>query len=108
MRFTGAELGPNSKSKKMIWVTGEKSRELSKLKNELDKSLGFFEREMKDFKPHITIGRVRKKEWKKIHPEPSVDRNFRFSIPVSSVEIFESRFEKGKRVYYKLESFSLR
>ena len=108
LQFTGAELGPNSDTKKMIWIAGEKSKELSELKYQLDKSLGFFVREKKNFRPHITLGRIRKEEWRKIQPEPSVERNFRFSVPVSSVEIFESKFEKGKRVYYALESFSLK
>lgn len=107
LQFTGAELGPNSERKKMIWAAGEKSKELSELKYQLDKALRFFAKEKKDFRPHITLGRIQKDKWKKIQPEPSVERNFRFSVPVSSVEIFESKFEKGKRVYYVLESFPL-
>lgn len=107
LQFTGAELGPSSEMKKMIWVAGEKSGEISELKYQLDRALGFFIREKKDFRPHITLGRIQKDKWKKIHPEPSVERSFSFSVPVSSVEIFESKFEKGRRVYYVLESFAL-
>ncbi|MDD5489516.1 MAG: RNA 2',3'-cyclic phosphodiesterase [Candidatus Moranbacteria bacterium] len=108
LQFTGAELGPGSEKKKMIWVVGEKNKELSELKHQLDKALGFFVKERKDFVPHITLGRIQKEKWKKIHPEPVAERSLNFSVPVSSVEIFESRFEKGKRVYYILESFSLK
>ena len=89
-------------------MAGEKSEELSELKYQLDKALGFFVREKKEFRPHITLGRIRKEEWKKISPEPDIERDFVFSVPVSSIELFESKFEKGKRVYYILESFPLK
>ncbi|OGI27823.1 MAG: 2'-5' RNA ligase [Candidatus Moranbacteria bacterium RIFOXYB1_FULL_43_19] len=108
LKFLGAELGPNSKAKKMIWIRGEKNKELSEFKYQLDKALGFFTREKKDFRPHITLGRIQKKEWKIISPPLKIEKNFEFSAPVSSIELFESKFEKGKRVYYVLESFSLR
>lgn len=108
LQFTKAKIGPNLENKKMIWAVGEKSEELSELKYRLDKALGLFVREKREFKPHITLGRIQKKKWKKIHPEPFIERSLNFFVPVSSIEILESRFEKGKRVYYILESFSLR
>lgn len=108
LKFLGAELGPNSKTKKMVWVAGEKNQELSEFKYQLDRALGFFAEEKKDFRPHITLGRIQKKEWKRISPPPEIEKNFEFSVPVSSVELFESKFEKGKRVYYVLESFPLK
>lgn len=124
LNFEKIEAGPNSEMKKMIWATGEKSGELSDLKYQLDRALGFRPAprgvmgvgswggvnagEKREFRPHITLGRIRKEKWKKISPEPDVRRNLRFSIPVISIELYESKFEKGKRVYYILESFSLK
>ena len=108
LQFTGIEPGPSSERKKMIWTVGEKSEELSELKYQLDKALGFFVRGKRDFNPHINLGRIKKEKWRKILPEPSVARSLKFSIPVSSIELFESKFEKGKRIYYILESFSLK
>ncbi len=107
LEFVKTELGPNSEMKKMIWASGEKSEELSSLKYQLDKALGFHVREKREFRPHITLGRIRKEKWRKILPEPKVEKDFKFSIPVSSVELYESKFEKGKRIYYILESFLL-
>lgn len=106
--FEKTESGPRPDSPKMIWATGEKSDALAKLKFQLEKTLGFQAREKKDFRPHITLGRIVGAKWKKIAPEPEVERSFVFSVPVSSFEIFESKFEKGKREYFVLESFSLK
>lgn len=108
LQFSGLELGPGGETKKFIWATGEKSEELSELKYRLDRTLGFLAKEKKGFTPHITLGRIKKGEWKKISPEPVLERSMKFSVPVSSVELFESRFEKGKRAYYILESFPLK
>lgn len=108
LEFQNFQVGPNKEAKKMIWAAGEKSGELAELKYRLDKALGAYIPEKKEFRPHITLGRIIKREWGKISPEPEVEKKFTFSVPVGSVELFESKFEKGKRVYYVLESFSLR
>jgi len=108
LKFAGLELGPNGQTKKFVWASGEKSEEFSDLKYRLDRALGFLAKETKGFKPHITLGRIKKEEWKKISPEPDLEKKLKFSVPVSSVELFESRFEKDKRAYYILESFALK
>lgn len=106
--FRRIDFGPNAITKKMIWVTGEKSENLENLKFKLDMALGFFVREKKKFIPHITLGRIRSGMWSRLEREPPVERDFSFSLDVSSLELLESRFEKGKRIYYVLESFSLK
>lgn len=108
LEFCKIEIGPDKERKKMIWASGEKCEELTELKYRLDKALGFHAREKREFRPHITLGRIERKKWDKISPEPEVEKNFVFSVPASSIELFESKFEKGKRVYYILESFSLK
>jgi RNA 2',3'-cyclic 3'-phosphodiesterase len=107
LEFRKMEIGPDKERKKMIWVSGEKSADLAELKYRLDKALGFHVREKKEFQPHITLGRIIKKEWKKISPQPDVEKKFVFSVPVSSLDLFESKLEKGKRTYYVMESFVL-
>ncbi len=106
--FKKIEIGPDKERKKMIWISGEKNEDLSRLRHRLDRALGFHVGERKKFSPHITLGRIIKKEWDKIRPQPDVDKSFMFSIPVISVDLFESKFEKGKRVYYTMESFGLK
>ena len=108
LEFRKIEVGPGGKIKKMVWATGEKSDELSELKHQMDKLLGFHARDKREYRPHITLGRIKRETWRKISPEPDIGKDFVFSVPVSSVELYESKFEKGKRIYYILESFELK
>jgi RNA 2',3'-cyclic 3'-phosphodiesterase len=107
VEFQKMEIGPNKERKKMIWASGEKTEDLAKLRYRLDKALGFQIREKKELRPHITLGRIIKKKWKEMSPEPDPERKLKFSVPVSCVDLFESKLEKGKRVYYVMESFML-
>jgi 2'-5' RNA ligase len=105
--FREIDFGPSRETKKMIWALGEKCKDLEDLKYRLDRNLGFVVREKKKFLPHINLGRVKKNDWKKLSPEPEIGKSFNFSFTVSSVDLIESRFEKGKRIYYVMESFPL-
>ena len=108
IRFEKIDCGPSEQNKKMIWAVGKRSEILEELKFRLEKLLGFHARERKKFVPHITLGRIRKKEWSKLKTEPKTEKDLKFSLDVNSIELMESRFEKGKRAYYVLESFSLK
>lgn len=105
--FQKIEFGPSKEKRKMIWASGEKCEGLMEIKHRLDKALGFHTREKREFRPHINLGRIEKKKWEKMFPGIEIEKNFVFSVPVSSVELLESKLEKGKRAYYILESFSL-
>ncbi len=107
IEFEKTEIGPNKENPKMIWAAGKTCQKLAELKFRLDKALRIRGREREEFRPHITLGRIKRSEWKKVSPS-DMERKFFFSIPVNSVELFESKFEKGKRVYYVLDSFSLK
>ena len=107
LEFEEIETGPKTDVQKMIWATGKIHFELTELKSQLDKALGQHVRGKRGFRPHITLGRIERKKWEKMIPKPDVRRKFVFAVPVTSVELYESRFEKGKRVYYILESFQL-
>ncbi len=105
--FSRVEPGPKKDSPKLIWAAGEKSEAMAALKNKLDEYLGMYFRDRKGFAPHITLGRIKKRDWQKLEQEPEIERDFKFSVPVNSIELYESMFEKGKRAYYALESFPL-
>jgi RNA 2',3'-cyclic 3'-phosphodiesterase len=108
INFLRVEAGPNEKSKRLIWATGEDNNSLTELKNNLDREFLISGRDRKIFVPHITLGRIKRGEWKKLEKEPQIKKEFLFSVPVSSVELFESKFEKGKRIYYVMETFALK
>ncbi len=108
INFEKIELGPDQKSPNLIWATGETSENLKRLQEEIEKSLDIFIAEKKTFRPHITLGRIRKFKWETLPEIPEIEENFKFSVPVETVEIFESKPEKGGTVYDVLESCELK
>lgn len=100
--------GPTDKKPpRMIWATGEKSEEFTALKNDLDKLLSVSEG--RQFVPHITLGRIRQWEWRRIEPEdsPEIEENINLNFLVESVEIMESVLKRGGAEYNIIESINL-
>jgi 2'-5' RNA ligase len=94
---------------RLVWAEGKKSQELALLKEDLDKSLlesiGLSP-ERRDFLAHITLGRVRAWDWKKIEPEerPDISKGVSLEFEVRSIEVMESQLKKGGAEYLVLES----
>jgi len=105
---------PKKMPPRMIWVEGERVKELSDLKSALENSLSGsgirFEAENREFRPHTTLGRIRTWEWRQIEPEerPEVEEEISLSFEVKSIEIMESRLKRGGAEYSVLETCSLR
>ena len=106
---------PNKKLPGMIWVIGEKSPEFSILRNSLEKSLATssrvnFSPEHRVFSPHITLGRIRIWEFRRVDPEerPDVEEEISLSFSVNSIEVMESRLRRGGPEYIVLESYPLK
>ena len=115
LAFNRIGYGPPKKMPpRMIWAEGEALRELSSLKEDLENSLSnsgiCFEAENREFRPHVTLGRIRTWEWKKIDPEerPSVEREISLDFEVKSIEAMESRLKRGGAEYAILESAQLK
>ena len=97
----------------MIWAEGEKSKELMKLKNDLEESLikkVRFVPEGRAFAPHITLARIGALEFKAIEPEerPEVNENIDLAFTAESIEVMESELHRGGPVYTVLESHNLK
>ena len=106
--------GPPKKPPRMVWVEGEKSKELTKLKNDLENALSAsngpkYRKETRPFSPHLTLGRIRQWEFKAIEPEerPKVEEDISFTFGVSSIEVMESFLKRGGPEYIILESAPL-
>lgn len=108
LEFVRIEVGPSEKSRRLIWITGKVNNELNKLKNKLDNKLGSAFTERRKFIPHITLARIKRGGKELSQPELNIKKEIIFAVPVNSLELFESRYEKGKRVYYVMESFPLK
>jgi len=103
---------PNKMPPKMVWAEGEKSKELSNLKNDLEKSLLEkikFVPEGRGFAPHITLARISAWEFKAIEPDerPEIDEKIDLSFTVESIEVMESVLKRGGPQYTILESHNL-
>ena len=98
---------------RMIWAGGERIKELADLKNNLEKSLIHtgtnFISENRNFKPHITLGRIRQWEWRQIDPEeiPEINQDISLSFNVDSIEVMESQLSPKGSKYTILESVKL-
>ncbi len=106
---------PKKMPPRMAWVNGEKSREFTALKNDLEKSLGIsegvsFSPEKRVFSPHITLGRIRAWEFRQLEIEerPEVNEDIDLSFEVNSIEVMESQLKRGGPNYAVLESAPLK
>lgn len=102
------EFGPDKENPKTIWAIGESSEELRKLQEEIEKALDIFKSEKKEFRPHLTLGRILKKKWDELSEKLEIQEKMNYLIPVESVEIFETRIDRVEGEYYIFESCPLK
>lgn len=88
-------------------LVGEENEELKNLYNVIAQSLDEFASDRKTFVPRVTLGRVRRSQWRNLSEEPTIDIPVRFSLPVSEVSLFESTTIEGKRKYVVIEAMTL-
>jgi len=98
---------------RMIWAKGKELKELIDLKTDLEKFLikseiGFTE-DNKKFHIHITLGRIRAWEWKRIEPEerPDITQETDLNFEVNSIEVMESTLKRTGAEYNTLLSVKL-
>ncbi len=77
------------------------------LRQHLDRELGYLVPDKKSFRPHVTLGKVRRGQFEALPEKPSFDKSVNFVEPVSTVTLFESTTEDGKRVFVPLAEFPL-
>lgn len=83
--------GPiDKKPQRMVWAIGDKIKEFG-------------------ITPHITLGRLRMWEFRKMEPEerPEINEGIDIKFEVSSIEVMESRLKRGGPDYSILESCPL-
>lgn len=97
--FSSIELGPNLEDPKTIWLTGEPNVELGMLNEQIERALGMRPNAHKEFRPHITLGRIRKHKWDELKTKPEIFEKMRLTMTVDSVTVMES---KGGGVEYSV------
>lgn len=106
-------LGPPGLSPRMFWVLAEKHPELIKLQKVLEKAMakkpetGYKSQQKRNYLPHITLGRINQKEWKKLSKKPEIDQELDLSFHAESVELMESALKPTGAEYKPIRSFPL-
>jgi len=98
---------------KMVWLEIESNKELVSLKKDLENSLSKkinYSPENRLFSPHITLGRIKSWDFRKIELEekPQIEEEVNLGFEVKSIEIMESQLKKGGAEYAILESCQLK
>jgi 2'-5' RNA ligase len=101
------KLSPSPEDAKRVVLTGEPSEELRLLMEHIEKELGIFTSAKKEFRPHILLGKVRKKQWDELPEKPEVKRDFPLMVGVESVDVMASDFESEEGEYVIVESCPL-
>ncbi len=113
IKFKQILFGPPGRPPRMIWLAGEKSDELARLRGNLEGTLlnssgsGFNSKIEKAFNPHITLARIKQSEWKELAEQPKIKKEVSFIIPVEEIKVMESRLSRGGAEYSVLESIEL-
>ncbi len=113
IHFNEITYSPSEKQPRLIWVKGEKSENLSLLRNRIrdvlreNEILKSFENQ--GLLPHITLFRIKQWEWRMIDLEerPEIKKNVNLEIKVNSFEIMESKLKRQGAEYAILEKISL-
>jgi len=106
--------GPPGKTvPRLIWLEVEKKPELMRITREMEEEF-LKERFLKKssgrpFSPHITLGRIKTWQWKRIEPEerPQIDEDIDLNLKVESIKIMESKLKRRGPEYKILESIKL-
>lgn len=108
MEFNTIELGPTMENPNQIWLTGEANEDLKNLVEAIEKELGTFTSEKKSFRPHITLGRIRKHKWEALDNKPEISEKFPLLVTAESVDVMASDFDGGDMEYAVIESCPLK
>ncbi|HBP01433.1 MAG: 2'-5' RNA ligase [Candidatus Moranbacteria bacterium GW2011_GWE1_49_15] len=105
--FDKIEIGPNTQKPQMVWFAGEASEELKNLYEAVEKELDIFQTGKKEFRPHVTLGRIRKAKWESLKDKPEIDEQFKVAMSVDNILVMESKGEEGGQEYHVIESCPL-
>jgi 2'-5' RNA ligase len=104
VEFDSIELAPSPEKPQMIWLSGLPNENLLKIYEKLEKELGLYVAPKKSFRPHITLGRIRKFKWEVLETRPDISEKFQLIVTADSIDVMSGNFEKGENEYTVLDS----
>jgi len=92
-----------------LWAGVDKCNGLNALHSAVGCSLGRLGLDLgkREYKPHITIARLKSSNEKYVQSYISNHANFKASFSVKSFCLYTSEFEQGKPVYTKMQEYNL-
>lgn len=107
-------LAPPNKPPRMFWVEGKRNKQITELKNKLEKALvkvdntGLDKGESRTYHPHITLGRINKDEWRELNQQPQINKEISIDVPVNSIDVMKSELKPTGAEYSVINKFSLK
>jgi len=106
---------PGKMPPRMIWLKIKKTDPLLEIQEKLSNALltpsrkGGRKPRRRPYSPHITLGRIKKWEFKKIEPEdrPNIKKDLYSDFQVNSIEVMESKLKRSGAEYTVLQSVPL-
>jgi RNA 2',3'-cyclic 3'-phosphodiesterase len=108
IEFNSIELAPSPEKPQMVWLSGKPDKNLLRIYERLEKELGLYTAPKKSFRPHITLGRIRKFMWEVLDVQPEISEKFQLIVTADSIDVMSGNFEKGENKYTILESCPLK
>jgi len=108
LEFEKICLGPSEAEPRMIWLSGNASEDMKKMLEKIEKALDIFSISKKSFRPHITLGKIRRHKWQALGEAPVIDKNFPLIITAESADIMASEFEGDGMEYTIIQSCPLK
>ncbi|MBD3208406.1 MAG: RNA 2',3'-cyclic phosphodiesterase [Candidatus Nealsonbacteria bacterium] len=116
VQIEGTVYGPPGKMPpRMVWLRVKKTDPLLEIQGQLSDALlapsqeGGRKPRRRPYSPHITLGRIKKWEFKKIEPEdrPDIKKDLYSDFQVNSIEVMESKLKRSGAEYTVLQSVPL-
>lgn len=105
--------GPDKKlPPRLVWAEGKGSRELTALTTDLAQTIAqqiHFLQANRPFIPHVTLARIKTWEWSRLEEEerPEINEEIDLSFDVTSIDVMESRLQRGGAEYAALAKYPL-
>jgi len=103
--FDTIVLSPDPLDPRLVSFVGPASESLKLLNEAVEKALGMHKHDHKEFRPHITLGRIRKLKWDELEEKPMINEKYSAVVSVDSVMVMESK--GGGAEYIRLEECPL-
>lgn len=96
-------LAPTDEDPRMVWLEGEPNEELRLLQEDIEKTLEIFKSNKKIFRPHVTLGKIRKNKWEELEIKPEIKSRIPVTVAVESVDVMASDFQGSESEFSIIE-----